>query len=411
MRHQPLELTAGLSVFAAAAAGGAVRHVASSSLVILLILSLVCVRSWPRLWRQLSSDERLFLFCLCLYFLTAILSYYNVSDQHEYIKHLGKYARFILIVPVYIFVSRADLKLFPYLLAGAIVSGPLYLGVAFLSIADNPAANAKGYYHHITFGSMAMLGAVFLTTVLAVKKTSVIMKSVLVISIVCLLYSSILSQARGAWLALPFCLFLLLSMAVRHGKIEVKTIFIALLVLGTALAVTPAKEIITSRVQRAAHEVELFQSKAVHYSPVGSRLAMWEIAVDVWKEYPYIGTGPGDFDLEIQASKKDNGYIKLYEHSSVHNIYFQSLATTGAIGFVILCWALFYAPFRILYKANKGGVNVAGLSGMVVLTAFAVFGLTESWTLRAPLLTVYLIYLATLATAASRDMAVERSDV
>lgn len=400
---RPLELIVGLSIFATAVAGGAVSHVASTSFAVLVITCLFYVRSWSCLWRQLTSAERLVLFGFVLYFLSAVVAYYNVNDEHLYMRHLDRYFRFVLVVPVYLLLSKADLKLFPFLLAGAIASGPLYLGAAFLSLAENAGVNAKGGYHHITFGDMAMLSALFMATVLVLMKTGKAMKAALAISSICLLYASILSQARGAWLALPLCLFLLLFVAIRHGKIKVRTVIIALLMLGAVAAVMPAKDIISSRIQKAVDEIELFQSGKNVASSVGARLAMWHVAVNVWKEHPIIGTGPGDYRLEFKASQERGLYKAVALHTSTHNIFFQALATTGTVGFIVLCLALFILPFRLFYKINREKLSVASVSGMVMLTAFAVFGLTESWTLRSPPVSVYLLYFAVLATAASKN--------
>lgn len=399
---KPLELIVGLFIFAIAAGGGAIEHVSSTSMAVLFLVSFVYLRSWPSLWRQITADERLILLGFCLYFFSAILAYYNVNDEHEFIKVLDRYARFLFIVPVYLLLSKADLKLFPYLLAGAIVSGPLYLGTAFVSLAENPDLNAKGAYHHITFGDTAMLSALFLITVLAVMKTGKIMKMVLVASIICLLYASLLSQARGAWLALPFCLILLLPIAIRSGLLRMRMVVITFCILAVVFALSPAKDIVSSRIEEAVYEIESFQSEENFESSVGARFAMWHIAISVWKEYPIIGTGPGDYGLEFEASQAKGLYKNNILHSSAHNVFFQALATTGTLGFVILCLSLFILPFRFFYKTNRETLNVASASGMVGIMAFAVFGLTESWTYRAPVVSVYLLYFVTLATAAAK---------
>ena len=400
---RPLELIIGLSILATAAAGGAIQHVANISLSVLFLASLVYIRSLPDAWRQLTSNERLILLGFVMYVISAFLSFYNVSDEREYIKHLGKYARFLMIVPVYLLFSRSNLRLFPYLLAGAIIAGPVYLCATFLSIAENPEHNAEGAYHHITFGDTAMLAALLLITQLVATKIGRVKIMVIGISIICLLYASIMSQARGAWLALLIYVLLLLPIAVRQGKIKIRSIIIVFILFGSVLSLSPAKDIITSRIQLAVNELELFQSGENHASSVGSRLAMWHIAVNTWVKHPLIGTGLGDFDLEIRDSVEQGLYKPIFEHSSTHNIFFQALATTGTIGFVTMCFALFILPFRLLYKREVGEENVAGLSGMVVLIAFVVFGLTESWILRAPVVSVYLIYIVTLISTSSRE--------
>ena len=392
------ELIFGLPVFATAAAGGVIEHTASISLAVLFLASLVYVRTWSSLWRQLNAGERVVLYCFGLYFVSAVLAYYNVNDEREYMKHLDRYFRFVLIVPVYLIVSKTGLKLFQYLLAGAVVSGPLYLGTAYFSLVDSTVINAKGSYHHITFGDMAMLSALFMTTVLMVSKLDNVIKVALTISIFCLLYASVLSQARGAWIALPVYLLFMLPLAVRHNKIKIRTILVSLIILSTLIVISPAGKIITERVQLAANEIDLFQSGEQPITSVGSRLAMWHIAFDVWKEHPVLGTGPGDFGLEIKAAQDKGMYHNLSLYSSTHNIFVQALVTTGAIGFVSLCMALFIVPFRLFYKASCESLNVASVSGMTMLIAFAVFGLTESWILRSPPVSIYLIYFVTLAS-------------
>ncbi|MCK5396186.1 MAG: O-antigen ligase family protein [Gammaproteobacteria bacterium] len=409
---RPLELIIGLSVLSAIAAGGAVAHVASTSFAVLFIASLVYLRSFPSSWHQLTREEHLLLIGFALYFFSAVISFFNVNDEQEYVKHLGKYANFLFIIPIYLLLSRAKLNLLPYLIAGTIISGAVYLGTALLSVAENSIVPAKGAYHHITFGDMAMLNALFMLTLLVtidagkVVKSSVVVKIILSVSILCLLYASVLSQARGAWLALPACLFLLLSLAAWYGKIKTRTILIALTLLAAVIVVTPAKDIVSSRIQSVTHEIELFQSGVDISSSIGDRFAMWHIAVNVWKEQPIIGSGPGDFEGELLSSQERGMYVAVLPHSSVHNIFLQALATTGTIGFVILCLALFILPFRLFYKASAGGIDVVSLSGMVVLVAFAVFGLTESWILRSPPSMIFLLYFVTLATTASQKTGV-----
>ena len=95
-------------------------------------------------------------------------------------------------------------------------------------------------------------------------------------------------------------------------------------------------------------------------------------------------------------------YTDIAEHSSTHNIYLQSLATTGIVGLIALCMALLVLPFRLFYRAAQTRFSVVSVVGMVAITAFAVFGLTESWILRAPMISVYLVYLITLVSVVAR---------
>ena len=35
---------------------------------------------------------------------------------------------------------------------------------------------------------------------------------------------------------------------------------------------------------------------------------MWDIAIDVWKQHPVLGSGPGDFDDEILSLQSEGEY-------------------------------------------------------------------------------------------------------
>lgn len=402
LSSRPVEVLIGLCLFATAAAGVAVKDVASASMAILFLASLFYIRNWPVWWRALSRDEWLLLSALGLYALSGLISYYNVSDEYEFVKHMGRYLRFLLIVPVYLLLSGSSAPLLKYLVAGAIVSGPLYLSFALISAAEHPGSPATRDYHHITFGDGAMLNVLFLLAVLLTWKTRAVVKVVMAVAMVCALYASILSQARGAWLALPLCGAVLLYFTIKYGRLKIKVVLPLLLLGAAVLAASPARELLENRVGAAVHEVEAFVSGEKFDSSIGNRLAMWDIAVDVWQQHPVIGTGLGDFDLEIEQRQMQGIYESIKVFASVHNIYLQALATTGTVGFLILCFALVIQPLRLYYRAPGEKLSPARLGGIMVVLAYAVFGLTESWILRAPVISVFLIYLIALSVTVSK---------
>jgi O-antigen ligase len=129
---------------------------------------------------------------------------------------------------------------------------------------------------------------------------------------------------------------------------------------------------------------------------------MWHIATNVWELYPILGTGLGDFGLEIAIIQEEGLYVGLVQHLSAHNIFFQALATSGVIGLLALCLALFVAPLRYFYKLNREKLNIVSVCGIVMLIAFAAFGLTESWIMRSPPVALYLMYFVVLVSAAMK---------
>ncbi len=130
---------------------------------------------------------------------------------------------------------------------------------------------------------------------------------------------------------------------------------------------------------------------------VGGRFAMWVIGYSVWKENPVFGTGLGDFDEDMIRYQKKGEYPNVEVMGSTHNIYMQALVGTGIIGFVALCYALVIAPLR-LFCADRGLLRMWGMMGATVIVSYSVFGLSESWMLRAPAISVFIAYVIALAS-------------
>ncbi|MDH5767021.1 MAG: hypothetical protein OEZ38_13495, partial [Gammaproteobacteria bacterium] len=243
---RPIEVLVGICLFATAASGGSMASVASSSMAILFIVSLFYVKQWSELWYALSRNEKLLLAGLSMYAFTGLISYFNSSDEYEFVKHMGRYVRFLFVVPIYLLMTRNNMQLLKYLVAGAIFSGPFNLAVALISIAEWPEIPASGYYHWITFGDAAMLSVVFLSAILLTGKTGAIMKAMIIISIICAFYASILSQSRGAWLALPVCLLILTYIMIRYGELRnrLKIILPTLLLIVAVIGTSPIRDLI-----------------------------------------------------------------------------------------------------------------------------------------------------------------------
>ena len=78
-------------------------------------------------------------------------------------------------------------------------------------------------------------------------------------------------------------------------------------------------------------------------------------------------------------------------HNSAHNIYFQSLADVGIVGLAALLFVICIMPLRLLFYENY--INEEGrLVWFIILISYAIFGLSESWTLRSPAVAVFLVY-------------------
>ena len=107
---------------------------------------------------------------------------------------------------------------------------------------------------------------------------------------------------------------------------------------------------IKQRVDKAVTEAPVFYTKDKYASSLGNRLAMWEIALDVWKQHQVIGTGPGDFDDEMRKLQNEGEYIGMYPFRSTYNIYVQSLVNAGSVSLITMLLAILLMPLKIIIQ-------------------------------------------------------------
>jgi len=398
IKNKPQEVFVGLCVFFVVVMGTSIHHVASTSFALLLIASFFSIKSWSVTWKSLRKQEKWLLTGFSLYALSGVVAFINVQDVHEYIKEIERYLRFLLAVPIYLFLVKYKVNAINYLYAGAVFSGPFLFYIVFSSYLENPEVPASGHYHHIIFGSVAMLNVGVMLAILLAEKTSTLTKVIISISMLCGFVAVVLSQSRGVWLVLPAYILIALYYSLKLSRIKLVGMVTILALMGALLLMSPAGDMVNKRISVAADEVSDFYTKNQYVSSLGTRLAMWEIAIDVWKQHPLVGTGPGDFDEVIIDLQKSGKYVGMNPHESTHNIYMQSLVNAGLVGLVSMLIALFIIPLKILLQSRLV-CPTRFLVGIVFVLLFATVGLSESWTLRLPTVSVYIIFLLTIVSS------------
>jgi len=398
VRARPAEFFVGLCVLFVAVMGTSVNHVASSCYSLLLLAGLFIMPRWRSTWQSLQTPERWLLAGFMLYALSGIIAVINVQDMDEYIKDLERYLRFLFAIPMYLYLRRYHVSAVRYLYAGAIISGPFLLAVALDSYFESPGMPARGYYHHIIFGSVAMLNVGVMLALVLVGKISTLARILIVISMLMGFTAAILSQSRGVWLVIP--VYALVAMVVTWRQSRKRfLIFAGFIIVATiAAAMSPLGKLVEQRVQVAADEVSTYYERGYYATSVAQRLVMWELAVDLWKENPVIGIGPGDFDDHIIALQAQGRFKGMEVHASTHNIYVQALVNAGLLGIAAMLLSLFLLPMRQLLKYGRRDRTVM-LAGINTLMLFAVIGISESWTLRLPTVSVYIIYMIVILTS------------
>ena len=301
IKQEPIIFLVGISVFSLALMGTSVRHVSSTVFALLLLISFSVIKDWAKIFISLSKLEKIFLLGFFLYTVSALLSFYNVDDVDKYIKLFERYLRFTLIIPVYLFLIKKNISVLNYLYVGAVISGPFLFIVALQHSISYPDRPSQGYYHHIIFGQLAMLNVGVMLSMLLTKNLSRTIQIVILVSMLCGIVAAIMSQARGVWLVFPIYVSVAVYYAVSDKRISKKNIAAFLAVIVLLAMFTSIGDLIKQRTGAAISEVTNFYVEDQYVSSLGTRLAMWDIAIDVWKRHPLLGTGPGDFDDEVIA--------------------------------------------------------------------------------------------------------------
>ncbi len=109
-----------------------------------------------------------------------------------------------------------------------------------------------------------------------------------------------------------------------------------------------------------------------------TRLVLWDIAWDLFKQHPLAGVGMGDYTIE--ADKLLAGR-RVTTTVDTHNVYLQVLATRGLIGFVpfVAFWVVFLRQLRRIRRASERGslAHQFAVGAIAATVALLVGALTE----------------------------------
>lgn len=365
-----------------------------------LLLFLMSLSSWS-VWKELEDWEKQVLLGFIGFFLLVSLSAFNAQDVSGEVKKLGRLIHFPLIIPIVLLIRRHKVDLGKFIFISLLASAVVMSGVALYEVMVLNMPRATGVYHPIVFGDIAMLTAVLimagLVTVVKQRRTQII--ALLAIGLA--LYASIASGSRGGWVFLPvFIAWILWMFRMKLGRKRLAVLSIsAVLVLGVLLNLS----FVQKRVDRAATEVEFFLDNPSRGTSVGARLNMWRDSISIWLEHPVIGTGLGDFELDnARLYESGESHLK-HKLPHAHSIYFNLLATAGLVGFLTMIIFILWMPYRMFLKHWQNETDpylrFYALAGMTTILAFAVFGLTEEWLGRNPLVRTYLMFILVFMTS------------
>ncbi|SMG62410.1 RfaL protein [methanotrophic bacterial endosymbiont of Bathymodiolus sp.] len=372
------------SLFAMPALVLTIRHGVNISAIPILLLSVIILIYRYPVHIPLAKKEKILIFSLLL--LPAVIAF-DVILRGINLRYLDYYLRFVLAILIFLALRKIKVSLTPLItgiLMGSIGAGifalyqKYYLHINILS--DN---NTLGHMLKINFGNISLLlGMMSLAGLFLIKETR-FKKSFAIISILAFILGvtgSVLSGARGGWLAIPFfaCLFIVYFPCNKKLKIfSVVGLILAILLIYFANSNVKSRIDLTYKNTDSYFSTDNLQADQ---TSTGTRLELWKAAQMMIIEQPIFGIGSGQFRHRLKE-KIAAGQIKninLYEH--VHNETLQILVSTGIIG--LLAYLILYAGsayyfYRSINSSTLNTEKYLSFLGMMLVGAYFIFGLTN----------------------------------
>lgn len=375
---------------------GMVEHWSSGLFYLAVVVALLGL-GLHEVWFE--TDEKYVFVAFAVFCFVSAISLVDALDIAEGIRRLEKLLSLLAAVPIYLLLRRRHLNLIRPFFLGATAAGPAMALIAYYYVHQQGLHRADGFYSSIVFGQTSMLISMLLLCGLYVGRCSMWYRYMGSFSLVCALYAALLSGTRGAWAVLPV-VALFLSARYFSWRRIILMVSILFFFVGAMMINDPSR----SRMARIDNHLIAFLMDQKVNTSVGARLELWTLAVEMWKEQPLLGVGIGNFKYQLQqyADEKRTQLRRNYTHA--HNIFFDTLASSGSFGLVGMITALFVMPswffLRLLAGSVKDSTDFPAVSGLVVLLCFFVFGMTEGWLIHSAMVTQFTFALVVFISSA-----------
>ncbi|MFZ2542359.1 MAG: O-antigen ligase family protein [Gallionella sp.] len=385
----------------------------NGSLFLLAVLSLILLSSRKGNAKFFGSADIIFAIAMSSGLIAILISQLYHHDLTA--RYFDSAARFLLAIPIFLALRHIKENAL-YIVQYAFPSGAIAALTAIM--ITNPAIRynaSTSYMNHIHLGDLAlMLGFLSIFSINWVKSDRFIVKLLKIFGLVAGLTVSVLSSARGGWIAIP--IFVAAFIYFRTKGNFLKKIILTMLLIGVVgLLGYFFVEPIHQRLWSVYSDLTLFASGNADTS-IGVRFQLWKAAFHLIAENPIFGVGADGFGRAMDALSS-SGFITPiaaeYGKGEVHNEILAHTVRFGIFGLFFIL-AVYFVPFYLFLRAVKSGThqqNTAALMGVCLTLGFFVFGLTvETFNLKMTA-AFYSLTVAALLAAATRKPSTSESNL
>ena len=345
-----------------------------AALLLLPALAYLLVRPYP----NLNSPDK--------YLVATLLAYFIVGASSNWFHHLSsssyeKPARFLFAIPVLLFLLRFPVR--PIYFWSGIASGALGAGVlSAWNFWAQGAERAAGNTHPIQFGDIAILfSCLLLSAIPLARHCSRWILALFLVGIAGGVLASLLSGARGGWLARPAAAFLLYVAARNYSNARRNGMLLAAFILPViAITQLPQDTFLQSRINVVFVDIKRFHDDNDVSTSLGARLHLWQRSVQMIALRPMSGWGTlervGGY---LDSRGTHDEVVAKYKH--VHNEVLDSVLKRGIAGGLALL-ALYFIPAILFYRQWCQALpseKCLPLAGLTLVMCTMIFGLTQSF--------------------------------
>ena len=233
---------------------------------------------------------------------------------------------------------------------------------------------------HTIYGAIVALVLPLVLILIFIKKNTPLIQMVLFSLLVIVLLGLYFSYTRAAWLSI-FCAFIFGFLV--HIKLNKKIIY-GVLILGMLITYFKWDSIQMELARnKEEHTTEQFGERLQSAANVTTdasnleRINRWNCAIDMFKDRPIFGYGPGTFSFEYARFQQAKNLTIISTHNgdmgNAHSEYLSALSEMGFIGlilFALFVFVLFSTSIR-LYHYYSWKERAQKVLVMGIITALA----------------------------------------
>jgi O-antigen ligase len=397
-----------LTVFLFPALTNLVDHAGGAMVLLLLLFGSVTWLS-RKAKPQFDNSEKLVLWSFAVYFLVSLVFYIGCGLLKEHLSLINLIIHFDIrhefrllgFIPAYYLFYRTGLKrwvLWHGTAVAAIISG--VYGLIYIYILS-AGERATGSCNPIAFGDISLLlGFISLSGIRYFYDKHKALIVIPILAVFCGMLSCFLSGTRIAFIATFFLTFIF---SVQLGTFRRPWLYRSILIFSILLVSVIYYHLPGSpleyRLQAGITDAkDFFHGKGSGYYAV--HLSMWEEGWKIFKNHPLLGVGRTGYETIIKQKEAKNLISsEVAKYGSPHSMYLLNMTAFGISGLFILL-AIFLFPLRFFICAIKAKTEAADIaySGIILVVAFMIFGLTESIFNRNVNINIYTVLLAVIMT-------------